>query len=362
MTRSSRIILVAVLAAPALAAAVAVPALTTSSTSSTTATTAVSKTIYACLTDRHTLTRVSVTKPPTCPPGTVPVQWEGQVGDPVPSPSASPATTSPAPSPSSTTSSPDPTATSQSPTAPPPAGSWACTTSAPSGNCGAYDYASITNSNGYNTYVGNNCWADPQCKQTISANNPGDWQVVATHPAGNTAVRTYPDVQQLFNNWCSGGGWGNCHNDTPVSGLAQLTSTYAETTPRGGTIAQFAWDIWTSNNSGYPNEIMVWVDNSKRGSGGATQVGTATIAGQDWTIYKYGSGELIWSLGAPGTFAQQGSGTVDLLAILKASIARGLMSPNAVIGQIDVGWEICSTGGAAETFRVSKYTLTGAPL
>jgi hypothetical protein len=290
------------------------------------------------------------------------VQWEGQVGDPVPSPSASPATTSPAPSPSSTTSSPDPTATSQSPTAPPPAGSWACTTSAPSGNCGAYDYASITNSNGYNTYVGNNCWADPQCKQTISANNPGDWQVVATHPAGNTAVRTYPDVQQLFNNWCSGGGWGNCHNDTPVSGLAQLTSTYAETTPRGGTIAQFAWDIWTSNNSGYPNEIMVWVDNSKRGSGGATQVGTATIAGQDWTIYKYGSGELIWSLGAPGTFAQQGSGTVDLLAILKASIARGLMSPNAVIGQIDVGWEICSTGGAAETFRVSKYTLTGAPL
>jgi hypothetical protein len=107
---------------------------------------------------------------------------------------------------------------------------------------------------------------------------------------------------------------------------------------------------------------MVWVDNSKRGSGGATQVGTATIAGQAWTIYKYGSGELIWSLGAPGTFAQQGSGTVDLLAILKASIARGLMSPNAVIGQIDVGWEICSTGGVAETFRVTDYSITGVPL
>jgi hypothetical protein len=111
--------------------------------------------------------------------------------------------------------------------------------------------------------------------------------VVATEPAGNTAVKTYPDVQQLFNNWCSGGGWGNCFNDTPISGLAQLTSTYAETTPRGGTIAQFAWDIWTSNNSGHPNEIGVgrqlaaWF-------GGATQVGTA-IAGQAWTIYKYRS-------------------------------------------------------------------------
>jgi hypothetical protein len=357
MTRSSRIILVAVLVAPALAAAVAVPALTASTTSTTAMpATAVGKTIYACLTARHTLSRVSVTKPPTCPTGTVPVQWEGLAGQPVPSPTS----TSPAPSPSPTATSPSPTATSPAPSQSPTGA--ACVTSAPSGNCGPYDYQPITNSNGYNTYVGNNCWADPQCKQTIYANNPGDWRVVATQPAGNTAVKTYPDVQQLFNNWCSGGGWGNCFNDTPISGLAQLTSTYAETTPRGGTIAQFAWDIWTSNNSGYPNEIMVWVDNSKRGSGGATQVGTATIAGQAWTIYKYGSGELIWSLGAPGTFAQQGSGTVDLLAILKASIARGLMSPNAVIGQIDVGWEICSTGGVAETFRVTDYSITGVPL
>jgi hypothetical protein len=53
MTRSSRIIVVAVLVAPVLAAAVAVPALTTNSTSSTTGmpATAVGKTIYACLTD-----------------------------------------------------------------------------------------------------------------------------------------------------------------------------------------------------------------------------------------------------------------------------------------------------------------------
>ena len=94
MTRSSRIILVAVLVAPALAAAVAVPALTASTTSTTAMpATAVGKTIYACLTAKHTLSRVSVTKPPTCPTGTVPVQWEGLAGEPVPSPSASPTTT-----------------------------------------------------------------------------------------------------------------------------------------------------------------------------------------------------------------------------------------------------------------------------
>ena len=192
----------------------------------------------------------------------------------------------------------------------------------------------------------------------MSANDPGDWQVVSTEPAGNTGVKTYPDVQQLFNNW-TGGGWNGSGSmtNTPLSGLGSLTSTYSETTPRGGTIAQFAWDIWLTNTNG-PNEIMVWVDNSQRGNGGATLKGTATIGGQAWTLYQYGGGEIIWSLGAQGTYAQQGSGTVDLLALLRDLQNRGIVSAGATIGQIDVGWEICSTGGGPETFAVNGYTLT----
>jgi hypothetical protein len=269
----------------------------------------------------------------------------------------------PTPTPTTTTPTPTPTTTTPAPTTTPPSG-WSCTTSDPSGNCGAYDYAGITNSNGYNTYVSNNCWADPSCKQTVSANSPGDWQVSSTEPTGNTAVKTYPDVQQLFNDW-TGGGWNNGANmtDTPISGLSSLVSSYAETTPHNSaTIAQFAWDIWLSNTSG-SNEIMVWVDNSNRGNGGATQLGTANIGGQDWTLYEYGGagGEIIWSLGAPGTFAQQPSGTVDLLALLKNLQTRGIVPSGASIGQIDAGWEVCSTGGNPETFRVSDYSLTAAP-
>jgi hypothetical protein len=170
---------------------------------------------------------------------------------------------------------------------------------------------------------------------------------------------TYPDVQQLFNDWC-GAGWNSCTNmtNTPISVLSSLTSTYAETTPHNSaTIAQFAWDIWLDGTTG-ANEIMVWVDNSNRGNGGATKVGTATIGGQDWTLYQYGGGEIIWSLGASGTFAQQPAGTVDLLALLKDLQSRGLVSAGATIGQIDAGWEICSTGGSPETFAVSRYELS----
>jgi len=233
-------------------------------------------------------------------------------------------------------------------------------TSDPSGNCGPYDYAGNTNSNGFNTYVANNCWADPSCQQTVTAHHPGNWSLSAKEPAGNTAVKTYPDVQQLMNNYSADGTWSGS-SDTPISGLAALSSSYAETMPHNsGTIAQAAWDIWLSNDGGFPNEVMVWVDNVNRGDGGATQVATANIGGQDWTLYQNGGGELIWSLGAPGTFAQQGSGTVDLLALLRWLQNHGHAASAASIGQIDFGWEICSTGGVNETFTVSNYDLKSA--
>ncbi len=248
-------------------------------------------------------------------------------------------------------------------------------TSNPQGVCGPYDRSqpspdgSITNSNGYNTYVSNQCWADPSCHQTITAYDPGHWSVSADEPAGNTAVKTSPNVLQQYNNWCGRtwdnlvqNGCGNRLSDTPISSLSKLTSTYAETTPHNSqTIAEYAWDMWLDNDAGFRAEIMVWVDNSNRGNGGASQdVGPVTVGGQQWTLYHYGAGEAIWSLGAPGTYAQQGSGTVDLLALLHWMQANGYAAPGATIGQITAGWEICSTGGQPETFTVSQYSISAA--
>jgi len=174
---------------------------------------------------------------------------------------------------------------------------------------------------------------------------------------------TYPNVQQLFSDW-TGGGWNNgpTMTDTPISRLTRLSSSYAETMPHNsGTDAQAAWDIWLNADSGFPNEVMVWVDNVNRGSGGATLKASVTIGGQAWSLYEYGPGEAIWSLGAPGTFARQGSGTVDLLALLRWMQGNGYAARGATIGQIDFGWEICSTGGAPEHFGVSAYSITASP-
>jgi hypothetical protein len=234
-------------------------------------------------------------------------------------------------------------------------------TSSQGDGCGPYRYPQIVNTNGYNTYVGNNCWGDPNCQFTSTVTDPGNWSTVATEPAGQTAVVAYPNVQQLFNNW-SGSGWNGGGNeaDTPIAALTSLTSTFTESMPHNaGTIAEWGYDLWTN----YSSDIMIWTDNVNRGAGGAALLArNQVIAGQSFDVYQYGGagGEIIFSLNGStgsGTFASETSGTVDILAVLKWVQSHGYAS-NITIGQIDAGWEICSTGGSPETFTVSRYSLT----
>ena len=272
------------------------------------------------------------TVPPAAAAGVAsPAEQEGHAGRPTLSPSANPAST---PGPGSSPG--------QS-----PAGA-ACVTSVGNGNCGPYGYRLISNSNGYTTYVGNNMWGcgNGGCgPQTLTAYHPGSWSVTSTQASGNTAVLTYPNVQQVFTK--------TTNTDPAISAFTSITSDYTETmNPQAGTDAEAAYDMWLSNTSG-PKEIMIWVDNVGRGNGGARQIGAATIAGRAFTVYQYGGGEIIFSLDH-----NERSGTVDILATLKWLQGRGLVSAGAQLGQIDFGFEICSTGGKPEKFAVSRYTLT----
>jgi len=223
-----------------------------------------------------------------------------------------------------------------------------CTTSAPSGNCGPYSYRLITNSDGYNTYVANNKWgcgSPDQCgRQTVQASSPGNWQVTSNQAAGNTAVLTYPDIQQIFTK--------TTDTDPPVASFHAIYSHFTEAMhATAGTDAEAGYDIWLSHTNG-PDEIMVWVDNHGRGSGGATRIGHATIFGQPFTVYRYGGGEIIFSLDH-----NEQTGTVHIIATLRWLQGHGYVSARAAIGQVDFGWEICSTGGKPETFTVSAFSL-----
>jgi hypothetical protein len=219
-----------------------------------------------------------------------------------------------------------------------------CTTRASNGVCGPYTYRRIVNSNGYNTYTDQDMWAaKPHTTQTLTSTGPGGWSVVSSaKPAGFTGVQTYPNVQQLFNDW-TGHGWNGSGNatDTPIARLSSLVSFFTESMPHNSaTDAEAAYDIWLSHVPRHDsNEVMIWVDNVNRGTGGAARIGRATLDGQRYTVLQYGGpgGELIFSLDR-----SEPSGMVNILGVLDWLVRHRYESATLRIGQIDFGWEICS--------------------
>jgi hypothetical protein len=270
-----------------------------------------------------------------------------------------PATTTTSTSaPSTTTTTKPPSTTTTSTTAPPGGGGAGQCITGPQDNLGPYSYAAITNSNGYNTYVGNNEWgANSGTSQKICGTSPGSWTLQASAvPSNYTGVQTYPDIQQLMDDYC-GGTWNTCSNttDTPLSALHSLTSTYGTVNPP---LAQGDWeaayDIWLNNT---PNsEIMIWTttSNVRLADNGSQVFNTnVTIAGQSYTYMNYGGGLPILVLNSNAA-----SGTIDVLAALKYLQSIGQVSANATLAQLDFGWEICNTAGTTQTFQVNNYSIS----
>jgi hypothetical protein len=236
-------------------------------------------------------------------------------------------------------------------------GTWACVVPLGS-NCGAYPPTdAIPMSNGNNTYVANQD-TGAHGTETVYANSPSDWKVVADLADCGGCVQTYPDVQQLTNDW-NGNGWGDCGStcaNTPWRTLSTLKITYDETSPQTGASYQFSPDVWGPG----PWDIMFWVDTHGRcneGAFGPTLLGHLTIDGQTWTAHAYGD-EIIIVLdgaGGPGTCAQQSSGTINVKAGLDWLYANGHIS-GTTLEQINTGWEITQASNA--TFTVHDYSIT----
>jgi hypothetical protein len=224
------------------------------------------------------------------------------------------------------------------------------------GSCGAYVWSGSPNSNGYNTYVPNQA-INVHGTGTLEANSPGDWQVTYNLGDCGGCVQVYPDTQQLFNNWGTG-GW-NGSSDTPISGLATFKIHYSETSPATGASYQFSPDLWGPG----PWDIMFWVDTKGRcneGSFGGQLIGPATFGGQNWTIHTYGD-EIIVVLDGPGgsgTCAQQSSGTIDVLAGLEALRGYGLLT-GSTLSQVNTGWEVTQSSG--QTFRMNSLSYEVVP-
>jgi hypothetical protein len=200
--------------------------------------------------------------------------------------------------------------------------------------------------------VSNDMWNCPQhaCgRQEVWANSSGNWGVVSTMAKGNTAVLTYPAVQQQF---------GASNQPALLANASELVSTFTQSMPTtAGTIGEAAYDIWLND---WNTEVMIWVDNQHQ-TFYQPLLGTITFNGQKFRMYMdhgvshgYPSGPFFFVLQDNETH-----GTIDILAVFHWLERAGYLSAaKDSLTAVDFGWEICSTNGVPENFSISHYTLT----
>lgn len=232
---------------------------------------------------------------------------------------------------------------------------YSCVTSNFSGRCGPYNTSVVTGASGA-PYVDQNVWGPIRGQtQTLSANSTGDWQVVSQVPAGNTAVTAFPNTGAPF-------------GEAPLSSFSTIVASFSETMPHtAGTSAWATYDLWLNN---WSYEVMIQHDFVGNGPCEFVEVanfgGSKRVPPRLWGLCVYGS-VLIWKLAAPGSAVgtsktiNESSGSVDIKSMIAWLVTHGYMTADPTITNLSYGWEICSTSGVKQTFRLSDYSLSATP-
>jgi hypothetical protein len=242
------------------------------------------------------------------------------------------------------TPAPTPTPTPRPSPTPAPAGT-ACVTTANGGSCGPYPLSPLS-SNNPGASVIQDAWnpAAALKSQVLTAYSASRWSVSANAAAGNLAVLSYPDTQQVAT---------TSQDHAQPYGL--VSSSYSVTAPAAGDY-EWAYDIWggsTTSTAQGTQEIMIWVYNHGQVPAGVNTGKTLTLDGVTYRIWA-SSGNATVTLASE---ANAPAGTVPVAAAMNDLAAAGYVAAGQGYSQVDFGVEICSTGGSPETFSVNGYSL-----
>jgi hypothetical protein len=166
--------------------------------------------------------------------------------------------------------------------------------------------------------------------------------ITSKQAAGNTAVLTYPAMQDNF-----------ASNPTLAS-FHGITATFEETSPHVGDY-EVAWDCWFNDQA---NELMIWVDDFNQTPGGSKVESNVMLGGRAYDVWHSGTQSKGYTVFAADTTFT--SGTVDLLEIFQYAATQGYMPPasTSTVGQLSFGVEVCSTAGQTATWTVDGYAIT----
>jgi hypothetical protein len=264
---------------------------------------------------------------------------------PTPTPTeTTPSPTETTPSPTETTPTPTettPTPTETTPTETTPPSTYSCVATDPKGRCGPYpDYAKIVGANSW-PWVDQNVWTGQAgYSQTLYANSPGDWYIVANADFGNGGILTYPNTGFWMTN--------------TVDSFSSITSTFNTTFPHDDkTIGWAAYDLWLND---WSDEVMIQTDISANQYYNCEAAATATFSGEPWHLCVFGS-EKVWKHGTDDAhLINQASGSVDVKEILVWMEQNGYLPANSTWTAGSFGFEVANTSGVDAKFKVNDFT------
>ncbi|MFE9451055.1 hypothetical protein [Streptomyces sp. NPDC006739] len=200
-------------------------------------------------------------------------------------------------------------------------------------SCAQYGNTSL---NGYTLY--NNIWGSGAGSQCIWANSGTNWGVWANHP--NTGgIKSYPNSDKVINK--------------SITSLGSLSSSYNVSVPSSGAY-ETAYDIWDTNHQ---YEIMLWMNKTGPVGPLGTSQGNVTLGGHSWTVYKGTNGSnQVFSFVRT---SNSGSGTVNVLPILKWIKDTKGWYGNVTIGDFQFGFEITSSSGGLN-FTVNSESVSSS--
>ena len=210
--------------------------------------------------------------------------------------------------------------------------------------------------------VQNNEWNSnsPQCVNTTGGTgwtvSTGDQNAGTDGPPGS-----YPSIYR-------GCHWGRCTTGSglpvQVSRLGPASSSWSTTEPQSGAY-DTSYDIWfnsTPTTSGQPDgaELMIWLNSRGGVRPAGSMVGTATIDGATWQVWKtrMNSWNYIAYVRESPTTAVNG---LDIRAFTQDAESRGSVQPSWYLMDVEAGFELWQGGHGMTTNSFSFDPSGGAP-
>jgi hypothetical protein len=181
--------------------------------------------------------------------------------------------------------------------------------------------------------------------QTLYAYGPGNWHITANANTNFGAVQSYPNTGFQF------------MNADAIDSFSTITSSWNVTIPTNAHTAGWAaYELWFNNRA---DEVLIQVALTVNSYYDCQPVtNPVTFGGMMWHLCVLGS-ERIWKPGVDDThLLNQTAGTVDIKAMLVWLEQNSYLPQNSTWTAAGFGFEVCDTGGVAETFQVNAFSWT----